>query len=158
MKNIVAFVKGAWAIAVGLVTVGKHAFRPNITLRYPEQKARDLPRAKGRLALLRNSEGKELCTGCKICSRVCPCGDLIQIETGKNTDNKPVATRYTIDIGRCIFCGNCVEACAFAALEMTGDFELADLTREGLVLDKERLTLSATDSDRLRKRQARDPY
>jgi len=30
----------------------------------------------------------------------------------------------------CLFCGLCVDACPMNALKMTGDYELADYTRE----------------------------
>ena len=150
MNIVVRTIDGACNIAKGMLTVAKHAFREPITLEYPEKKRTPGPRTKGRLALLVDAEGKDLCTGCKVCAKVCPCGDLIYIETEKNENNKNYAKKYTIDIGRCIFCGNCVEACAFNALKMTGEYELTEFSREALVYDKKMLTLSVEESEKVR--------
>ncbi len=38
-----------------------------------------------------------------------------------------------VDYGRCVFCGFCVDACPFYALEMSTDIELSTLTRQGLI-------------------------
>lgn len=38
-----------------------------------------------------------------------------------------------VDYGRCVFCGFCVDACPFYALEMSSDIELSSLARQGLV-------------------------
>jgi NADH-quinone oxidoreductase chain I len=136
-------------IAKGMLTVGKHAFRKPITLQYPEEQPVQTSRFKGRLALLLDAEGVELCNGCKSCSRVCPCGDLIYIETVKG-EGRNFASVYTIDIGRCIFCGNCVEVCPRNALVMTKRFELAEFSKEALVCDKKMLTLSLEESNTIR--------
>lgn len=150
MHKLYAGIKGIVNLFRGLLMVGTHAFRPAITIEYPEKRLKLSARSRGRLALLLDNEGNELCTGCKVCSRVCPCGDLIQIESAKNEKNKLYAKHYTIDIGRCIFCGNCVEACNFGALEMTDQFELAEFSRQALVYDKKMLTLSVEESRQLR--------
>ena len=47
--------------------------------------------------------------------------------------------RYEIDILRCIFCGFCIEACPADAIELTGEYELSDFSRESLLYDKEYL-------------------
>ena len=57
----------------------------------------------------------------------------------ENEDGEKYAQHYEINTGRCIFCGYCVEACPVGALQMTGEYELADYSRESLIYNKERL-------------------
>lgn len=140
-------VEGAKEIAKGMATVLSHYFRPPVTLQYPEVMPDLSIRFHGRLCLLTKSDGTDLCIGCKACARVCPCNDLIQIEMHRDSDKKPVIDMFTIDMGRCIFCGNCTEVCPVDCIKMLPDFELADYSREALVLDKKDLMLSGEDSD-----------
>lgn len=157
MKEIIKkTISGTIEIARGMLTISKHMFREPVTLEYPENKPDLGSRYKGRLALLRDSEGNELCMGCKCCMKVCPCGDLIHIETKKDENNKNVVEKFTVDIGRCIFCGNCTEVCAKGAVVMTHEFELADYSREALVFDKERLLLSTEESAKYLKMREED--
>jgi NADH-quinone oxidoreductase subunit I len=141
---------GLFAIGQGLATVLKHQARPAVTLEYPEKLPDLSDRFHGRLALLAKSDGTDLCIGCKACARVCPCDDLIQIEMHRDDDKKPVIDRFTIDMGRCIFCGNCTEVCPVDCIKMLPDFELADYSRQALVLDKKDLTLDGEESDQWR--------
>ncbi|OGI02072.1 MAG: hypothetical protein A2Y25_03890 [Candidatus Melainabacteria bacterium GWF2_37_15] len=134
-------------IARGMATIMKHFFREPITLEYPEKKPELGERYRGRLALLTNPDGSDICLGCMTCQKVCPCVDLIQIEK----EGKEVK-EFTIDIGRCIFCGNCTEACPKGALVMTKEFELADYSRNTLVYDKKALTLSPEESEKWKSR------
>lgn len=143
---IIKTLRGTIEIARGMYTVAKHIFRPAITLEYPEKKPNLNSRYHGKLALLVDNEGKDLCIGCKSCAKVCPCIDLIQIETSKDENNKLSVDKFTIDIGRCIFCGNCTDVCPKNAIIMTNEFELADYSRESMVFDKKRLTLSPQES------------
>lgn len=146
-------ISGIIEIARGMFTILKHAFRPAITQEYPEKKPVLPPRTRGRLALTTNSEGNLNCLGCMSCTKVCPCGDLIQIETIKDENNKNLVNKFTIDIGRCIFCGNCTQACPKDALVMTEAFELADYSRESLVFGLEKLKLSPEESEKLGERK-----
>jgi NADH-quinone oxidoreductase subunit I len=139
--------EGIKAIGQGLATVLKHHPREAVTLEYPEVMPELSDRFHGRLALLSKSDDTDLCIGCQACARVCPCDDLIQIDMHRDADKKPVVTRFTIDLGRCIFCGNCTEVCPVDCIKMLSDFELADYSREALVLDKKDLTLSGVESD-----------
>jgi NADH-quinone oxidoreductase subunit I len=128
-----------------------HFFRKPITIEYPEIRPVINGRFKGRLALLKNPDGSDSCIACKTCQKVCPCGDLIQIDASKNEETKKMNLKeFTIDIGRCIFCGNCTEACPKNAIIMTDKYELANFTRESLVLDKTALTLSVKQSEEWR--------
>jgi NADH-quinone oxidoreductase chain I len=157
MKN--TFIKtynGIIEIARGMFTILKHAFRPAITLQYPEQRPVLNSRNCGRLALTTNDEGKLNCIACMSCTKVCPCGDLIQIESHKDENNKPVVDKFTIDIGRCIFCGNCTNACPKDAIVMTDKFELAEYSRECVVYDKDMLALSPQESAILLERKEKD--
>jgi len=157
MKKLInKTVSGIIEIARGMFTILKHALRPAITLEYPEKKAVLTSRIRGRLALTTNQEGDLNCVGCMSCTKVCPCGDLIQIESSKDENNKPVINKFTIDIGRCIFCGNCTQACPKDALIMTDEYELADYSRESLVFDKDKLMLSPEESANWRDKKERD--
>lgn len=149
-------ISGIIEIARGMFTIFKHSFRPAITLEYPEKLPVFTSRIRGRLALTTNPDGNLTCIGCMSCTKVCPCGDLIQVDVSKDENNKPVINNFTIDIGRCIFCGNCTEACPKNAIIMTEEFEHADYSRQSLVFDKEKLKISPEESVRIKENKERD--
>lgn len=155
MKTVInKTISGIIEIARGMATIMLHFFREPITEEYPEKRPNLPPRTRGRLALLVDRDGNDMCLGCGSCVKVCPCGDLIQIDSTRDPETKKVSVNeFTIDIGRCIFCGNCTEMCPKGALVMTDKFELADYSRTSLVMDKKALTLSPEESELLREKK-----
>ncbi|MHB9022845.1 MAG: NuoI/complex I 23 kDa subunit family protein [Armatimonadota bacterium] len=119
-KAITNFIKGLWALVMGLSVTLRHVFRKPVTIQYgyaprwSKQQTRPIaPRYRGRFVLVREPETGELrCTGCGVCAQACP-GRCITAEG----ENRKV-TSYTLDLDRCLYCGLCVEACPFEALGM----------------------------------------
>ena len=131
---------GPWAYIKGVFVATwtglKHLFRPRMTLRYPEQKLDlegpgyrydprqgvGLPGFKGRHILY-----FEKCTGSQLCAIACDgvavAIDMQKVQKGKPQNKKDIWP--AVDYGRCVFCGLCVDACPFEALDMTNDYELS---------------------------------
>jgi len=85
----------------------------------------------------------ERCTGCATCAKYCPLG-IIRIVTHPSGEYEQEGESYDvdvfdIDIGRCMFCGLCVESCPYDALFMGSGFERATYRRSELVIPVEEL-------------------
>ena len=83
------------------------------------------------------------CTGCASCAKYCPLG-IIKIvtspsETAMQEGDKYAIDVFDIDIGRCMFCGLCVDACPYDALHMGSGFEEGTYTRAELVINVDML-------------------
>ncbi len=75
--------------------------------------------------------GKDWCTSCGICAKVCP-PQCIWIVRGTNPETgrpKPEPEAFFIDIDICMNCGYCAEYCPFDAIKMDHDYELASYDR-----------------------------
>ena len=86
---------------------------------------------------------EQRCTGCASCAKYCPLG-IIRIVTERSGEAMQEGEKYgievfDIDIGRCMFCGLCVEACPYDALHMGIGFEEGSYERQQLVIDVDRL-------------------
>ena len=86
---------------------------------------------------------EDRCTGCASCAKYCPLG-IIRIVTHPSGEAMEEGERYAIDvfdidIGRCMFCGLCVEACPYDAIHMGSGFEEGQYRRSELVIDVDRL-------------------
>ena len=63
--------------------------------------------------------------GCRACEERCPT-DAIRLEPA-----------LTLDLGRCLFCGECVAACPAGAIRSGSDYRMAARKREDLVVGQE---------------------
>ena len=152
---------GMKTLATGLKITLKEYFTPKSTEQYPENRLTTLhvsKRHRGRLVFKRVTDadlqdpklqarglkvGDYKCTACTMCEKACP-NETIKItahmqedpETGKK---KKVLDDYLYDLGDCMFCQLCVNACNFDAIEFTNDFEnsVFDRSKLALHLDKE---------------------
>ena len=109
------------------------------TVQYPRKGHRLQPSDRFRgLHRLVPDHDREKCVACYLCPTVCP-AKCITVESAENEKGEKYPKVYKIDLLRCIFCGYCVEACPVEAIEMTGEYELANYNREDFTFDKKRL-------------------
>ena len=116
----------------------RNMFRPVATIEYPEVRTVLAPRYRGRLILTRDPDGQERCVACHLCSAACPV-DCISMQATEAEDGRRYAAWFRINFSRCIFCGLCTEACPTMAIQVTGDFELANRNPLETVWEKEDL-------------------
>lgn len=137
---------GVKSLATGLRVTLQEYFTPKSTEQYPENRKTTLhvsKRHRGRLVFKRDENGNYLCTACTLCEKTCPNGSIKIVsemvtdeETGKK---KKKLVDYRYNLGDCMFCQLCTNACNFGAIEFTNDFENSVFNRDALVLhlDKE---------------------
>ncbi|MCI7401046.1 MAG: NuoI/complex I 23 kDa subunit family protein [Prevotella sp.] len=136
---------GLKTLATGMKVTMKEYFTPKSTEQYPENRKTTLHVAKrhrGRLVMLRDENGAVKCTACTLCEKTCPNGTIkitSQMVTTEEGKKKRQLVDYQYDLGDCMFCQLCVNACNFGAIEFTNDFENSTFSRDALVLhlDKE---------------------
>ena len=132
LKDILGLLKGMW------ITF-KNQFTKTVTVQYPKQSVKVSPRWRGTLKQLYDDKGTELCDGCQICAKICPV-NCISMEVYKDeVTGKRKTSKYTVNFGRCMFCGLCVESCPKKCLVHTPDFEFCTYDRGSLILNKDKI-------------------
>jgi NADH-quinone oxidoreductase subunit I len=124
-------------IAKGLLMTLRHLFRRPFTVQYPEEVRHMPPRARTNLLWF-----DERCTGCSTCAQACPDGCIL-VATSPREDGNLNKDRYEIDFRLCMFCGLCVEACPFEAIQSGGPFDDAVYVFDDMYRDKDTLTRMA---------------
>ncbi len=88
-----------------------------------------------------DTAGEPFCTGCMVCVRECPtqCMSAQMHDNPKfaegTSHRRKIIENFEINLNRCILCAICVDVCAFDAIEMSYEHELASYSRTGARAD-----------------------
>lgn len=92
------------------------------TFRYPDGAAPPLPdRFRGRPLI----DTAKCPAECRLCVDVCPTGALDPLHPG------------TVDLGKCLFCTACAQACPQQAITFADNYQLAARARDDLIVTQE---------------------
>lgn len=93
-------------------------------------------------------------SACRACADSCPVDaiDVGQAASGLGVGLTATTKLAQLDLGRCLFCGACAEACGQAAIEFTQDYRLSVRKRADLLIGKEHelILAAALDKEMLR--------
>ena len=102
----------------------RNMFRPPITMQYPHEKWELPERARWAVAMKCDENGDHKCTACIACERACP-DHIIKIDFTQAEDRSKHINAWRYEVGGCMMCGLCVEACPYDAILMSHEYELA---------------------------------
>ncbi len=127
----------------GLRITMRNLRRGPITVKYPYEKLELPERSRWAVRPKYFQDGPPKCTACMTCVRVCP-DHILSLDVETREDKTKHIERFGYEIGACMMCGLCVEACPFDAIKMSHEYELAvtdpALLTEELIADVDAAT------------------
>ena len=118
----------------GLRITMRNLIRGPITMKYPYEKW-DLPeRSRWAVVPKLTEDDSPKCTACMACVRVCP-DHILDLEFEQREDKSKHIDHFRYELGACMMCGLCVEACPFDAIEMSHNYELAVIDAADMTYD-----------------------
>ncbi len=123
-----------WGLGIlkGMAVTMRNAMRGPITVRYPDQRLPLPERARWAVSHRYDENGRPKCTACLICVKECP-DHILSIAVSRTADGGKHIDSYRYELGACMMCGLCVEACPYDAIEMSHEYELASADQGDLV-------------------------
>jgi NADH-quinone oxidoreductase subunit I len=122
----------------GLKVTFVEFFTKKTTDEYPENRETLVmfDRYRGTLTMPRDENGKNRCTACGLCETNCP-NDTLRVETDTVVDDetgrkRKVLVNFRYELGSCMFCLLCVNACPANAIAFDTKFEHAVFNRAKL--------------------------
>jgi NADH-quinone oxidoreductase subunit I len=135
-----------WTVLIGMKITFMHMFKPTVTIQYPDVRRPIPERSRNRLYV-----NMDDCIGCLQCDLACPvnCFDIETVKslptedlgtTSTGQKKKLWVTKFTIDIGKCCYCGLCTYPCPTECIKMTDVYEFSEYKRHDLVYNYVTLT------------------
>ena len=114
----------------GLVVTWKHFWGKKETFYYPEQKLPMTDRFRGGHLVLDDKK----CIGCKLGAMGCP-NAALSLEVSVDENKKRHMESYNHQLGRCMYCDLCIEACPVHAIHWDKNYEQASYFKEDMSYD-----------------------
>ncbi len=134
------FFRNFFVQTLNLFGLARH-LKGSVTYAWPEVRRPLSSRVRTRHRLTKREDGAPRCVACMMCETVCParCINIVAKENPDPTIEKMPAS-FDLDLGKCVYCGYCVEVCPEDAIRMdTQILDIAAYSRDEMKLDMQKL-------------------